>query len=216
MVQKKWSGGDRRRIGNPKGSGGSADRPTLGSVEKFQSDPHWRDHLLFHEYFHADTGAGLGSNHQTGGTALVASPHRRLEKTTALTLRLARRALLASAGIAAFAQTAQGQKKSADGFRHPRPLIGRKFLRLESERDFGNQRGFLAVLRPVLVVLVLVAASAAGAGACEDRRYGEGGEDRRKQDGFFHRARRFAPPRAKSNFFLGKIRPGQGNSRRRC
>jgi hypothetical protein len=73
MVQKKWSGGGRRRIGNPKGNGGSAGLLTLGSVEKFQSDPHWRDRLLFHEYFHADTGAGLGANHQTGGTALVAS-----------------------------------------------------------------------------------------------------------------------------------------------
>ncbi len=47
-------------------------RPTFGNVEKFQSDPNWRDLVLFHEYFHADTGAGLGANHQTGWTALVA------------------------------------------------------------------------------------------------------------------------------------------------
>jgi hypothetical protein len=53
--------------------GADGRRPAFGSVEKFQSDPHWRDHLLFHEYFHADTGAGLGANHQTGWTALVAS-----------------------------------------------------------------------------------------------------------------------------------------------
>jgi hypothetical protein len=38
-----------------------------------QNDPHWRDYLFFHEYFHADTGAGLGATHQTGWTGLVAS-----------------------------------------------------------------------------------------------------------------------------------------------
>jgi Glycosyl hydrolase family 63 C-terminal domain len=46
-------------------------RPAHGDVEKFQTDPHWRDLLLFHEYFHGDTGAGLGANHQTGWTGLV-------------------------------------------------------------------------------------------------------------------------------------------------
>ena len=48
-------------------------RPCFGQVKKFQEDPHWRDYLLFHEYFHADTGEGLGASHQTGWTALVAS-----------------------------------------------------------------------------------------------------------------------------------------------
>jgi hypothetical protein len=47
-------------------------RPVFGGVEKFQSDPHWRDYLLFYEYFHGDNGAGLGASHQTGWTALVA------------------------------------------------------------------------------------------------------------------------------------------------
>jgi hypothetical protein len=47
-------------------------RPVYGGTEKFQSDPHWRDHLLFYEYFHGDNGAGLGANHQTGWTGLVA------------------------------------------------------------------------------------------------------------------------------------------------
>ncbi|MFN8590398.1 MAG: hypothetical protein U0031_02970 [Thermomicrobiales bacterium] len=46
-------------------------RPAFGDSPLFQNDPHWRDHLLFHEYFHGDTGAGLGANHQTGWTALV-------------------------------------------------------------------------------------------------------------------------------------------------
>jgi Glycosyl hydrolase family 63 C-terminal domain len=46
-------------------------RPVYGGSEKFQSDPHWRDLLLFFEYFHGDNGAGLGANHQTGWTGLV-------------------------------------------------------------------------------------------------------------------------------------------------
>ncbi len=47
-------------------------RPVYGGTEKFQSDPNWRDHLLFFEYFHGDNGAGLGASHQTGWTGLVA------------------------------------------------------------------------------------------------------------------------------------------------
>jgi hypothetical protein len=47
-------------------------RPVYGDSEKFQTDPHWRDHLLFYEYFHGDNGAGLGASHQTGWTGLVA------------------------------------------------------------------------------------------------------------------------------------------------
>jgi hypothetical protein len=42
-----------------------------GADEKFQSDPLWRDLILFYEYFHGDTGAGLGASHQTGWTGLV-------------------------------------------------------------------------------------------------------------------------------------------------
>ena len=42
-------------------------RPVYGGIEKFQTDPHWRDLILFHEYFHGDNGAGLGASHQTGG-----------------------------------------------------------------------------------------------------------------------------------------------------
>ena len=50
----------------------SGRRPVYGKLAKFQDDPHWRDYVLFHEYFHGDTGAGLGASHQTGWTALVA------------------------------------------------------------------------------------------------------------------------------------------------
>jgi len=51
----------------------SGRRPVYGDTQKFQQDPHWRDHILFYEYFHGDSGAGLGASHQTGWTALVAS-----------------------------------------------------------------------------------------------------------------------------------------------
>jgi hypothetical protein len=47
-------------------------RPVYGGTDKFQNDPNWRDHILFFEYFHGDNGAGLGANHQTGWTGLVA------------------------------------------------------------------------------------------------------------------------------------------------
>ncbi len=47
-------------------------RPVYGGTEKFQTDPHWRDNILFYEYFHGDNGAGLGASHQTGWTSLVA------------------------------------------------------------------------------------------------------------------------------------------------
>ncbi len=48
-------------------------RPVFGDRTLFQQDPHWRDHLLFYEYFHGEHGAGLGASHQTGWTGLVAS-----------------------------------------------------------------------------------------------------------------------------------------------
>jgi hypothetical protein len=48
------------------------NRPVYGGTTMFQSDPHWRDYILFYEYFHGDNGAGLGASHQTGWTGLVA------------------------------------------------------------------------------------------------------------------------------------------------
>jgi hypothetical protein len=49
----------------------SGRRPVFGGAEKFQTDPHWRDNILFYEYFHGDNGAGIGASHQTGWTGLV-------------------------------------------------------------------------------------------------------------------------------------------------
>jgi hypothetical protein len=51
---------------------GQGHRPVYGGTRKFQTDPHWRDYILFYEYFHGDNGAGLGASHQTGWTGLVA------------------------------------------------------------------------------------------------------------------------------------------------
>lgn len=87
--------GDQTKVECPTGSGRMADlwevaadlsdrliriflrdaserRPVYGGMEKFQCDPHWRDLIQFHEYFHGDNGAGIGASHQTGWTGLVA------------------------------------------------------------------------------------------------------------------------------------------------
>jgi hypothetical protein len=50
----------------------SGRRPVFGGAHKFQTDPHWKDYILFYEYFHGDNGAGLGASHQTGWTGLIA------------------------------------------------------------------------------------------------------------------------------------------------
>ncbi len=80
-----------------RGKGGK--RPVYGGTEKFQKDQHWRDHLLFYEYFHADNGAGLGASHQTGWTGLVA-------KLIQLYGFLDPKGALAEGKAAAFAQNA--------------------------------------------------------------------------------------------------------------
>jgi hypothetical protein len=51
----------------------SGRRPVYGGTEKFQTDAHWKDYLLFFEYFHGENGAGIGASHQTGWSGLVAS-----------------------------------------------------------------------------------------------------------------------------------------------
>ena len=47
-------------------------RPVFGATKRFQDDPHWRNNVLFYEYFHGDNGSGIGASHQTGWTGLVA------------------------------------------------------------------------------------------------------------------------------------------------
>jgi hypothetical protein len=57
-------------------------RPVYGDIRKFQTDPHWRDLVLFFEYFHGDTGLGLGASHQTGWTGIVARAMHLFATTT--------------------------------------------------------------------------------------------------------------------------------------
>jgi len=61
-----------KRLGHIFLRGVDGRRPVAGALENFQNDPYWRDLILFHEYFHGDNGAGIGANHQTGWTGLVA------------------------------------------------------------------------------------------------------------------------------------------------
>ena len=67
--------------------GADGRRPAYGANEVLQHDPHWRDYLLFHEYFHGDTGEGLGASHQTGWTALVAKLLEQTSRSRGRTLR---------------------------------------------------------------------------------------------------------------------------------
>jgi len=64
----------------------SGRRPVFGGAEKLQRDPHWRDNLLFYEYFHGDNGAGIGASHQTGWTGVVAGLIDRLARHVAAQL----------------------------------------------------------------------------------------------------------------------------------
>lgn len=61
-----------RRLSNIFLKDKNGQRPVYGGTSKFQNDPHWRDNILFYEYFHGDNGAGLGASHQTGWTGVVA------------------------------------------------------------------------------------------------------------------------------------------------
>ena len=61
-----------RRLGNIFLCDAQGRRPVYGQAKKFQTDPYWRDLMLFYEYFHGDNGAGIGASHQTGWTGLVA------------------------------------------------------------------------------------------------------------------------------------------------
>jgi hypothetical protein len=65
----------------------SGHRPVNGGEQKFQEDPHWRDYLQFYEYFHGDNGAGLGANHQTGWTGVIARAMHLFATTSAEQVR---------------------------------------------------------------------------------------------------------------------------------
>jgi Mannosylglycerate hydrolase MGH1-like glycoside hydrolase domain len=81
-------------------------RAVFGGTKKFQTDPHWRDHILFYEYFHGDNGAGLGASHQTGWTGVVAT-------LIQLFGRLDEKTFLEAGKVAAFVRlTSEGEAKT--------------------------------------------------------------------------------------------------------
>ena len=71
-----------------------------GGAEKFQNDPHWRDYILFYEYFQGDNGAGIGASHQTGWTGGIA---RLIQANAALTRELITSPDIEAAAAKAFA-----------------------------------------------------------------------------------------------------------------
>ena len=80
-ICRRWMDGNRRAV--------------YGGTRKFQDDPHWKDLLLFYEYFHGDNGAGLGASHQTGWTGIVARIMHFFASTTAeQTLELGKAAVV--------------------------------------------------------------------------------------------------------------------------
>ena len=72
-----------RRLGSIFLQNETGRRPVYGGSTKFHEDPHWRDCLLFYEYFHGDNGAGLGASHQTGWTGIIARAMHLFATTTA-------------------------------------------------------------------------------------------------------------------------------------
>jgi len=84
----------------------SGRRPVYGGTEKFQTDPYWKDYILFYEYFHGDNGAGLGASHQTGWTGIIG---RMLQ----IFGRLDGAQLLAGGKLGAFAEATKEKEMAA-------------------------------------------------------------------------------------------------------
>jgi hypothetical protein len=96
-----------RRLENMFLKNSEGRRPVFGGAGKFQNDPHWRDCLQFYEYFHGDSGAGLGANHQTGWTGIVARIMHLFATTSA-------EHVLAHARMAAVAESEPPSESLAD------------------------------------------------------------------------------------------------------
>jgi hypothetical protein len=95
--------------------GPDGKRPVYGDTAKFQNDPHFRDLVLFYEYFHGDNGAGLGASHQTGWTGVVA----RLARIPYVDAKaVLERGVPASMLETTVKPTATGPERSPDGSRN--------------------------------------------------------------------------------------------------
>ncbi|HSC14985.1 MAG TPA: glucosidase, partial [Gammaproteobacteria bacterium] len=98
-----------RRLGNIFVRSERGERPVYGGTRKFQDDPHWRDLILFYEYFHGDNGAGLGASHQTGWTGIIARiQHLFATASAEQLLEIGKRAAVRTS-----ATTLQGGKRAA-------------------------------------------------------------------------------------------------------
>jgi hypothetical protein len=88
---------------------GKGRRPVYGGTRKFREDPHWRDLILFYEYFHGDNEAGLGASHKSGWTGIVArAMHLFVTATAEQVLQLGKRAGLVETKSAWAARLATG------------------------------------------------------------------------------------------------------------
>ena len=99
--------------------GSDGKRPVYGGTAKFQEDPHWRDLILFYEYFHGDNGAGLGASHQTGWSGLVAPLLDFFGRLDAKTLLETERGQVMARVVS---EQVGGQKKLPRGDRYTRRL----------------------------------------------------------------------------------------------
>jgi hypothetical protein len=90
----------------------SGRRPVFGGTEKFQTDPNWKDYILFHEYFNGDNGAGIGASHQTGWSGLVATLIQIFGNTNAADLlQNGKEAVFTAADAAPTSQKPERKKK---------------------------------------------------------------------------------------------------------
>jgi hypothetical protein len=88
-------------------------RPVYGGAHKFREDRHWRDYLLFYEYFHGDSGAGLGASHQTGWTGIIArAMHLFATSTAEEVLELGKQAAITEVERPVSDQSGGGAQKS--------------------------------------------------------------------------------------------------------
>ena len=100
-----------RRLGRIFLRDGAGQRPVYGGTAKFQEDPHWRDLILFYEYFHGDNGAGLGASHQTGWTGTIAVLLDLFGRLSAQDILLAERGQLAERLAREQARGQEGQSR---------------------------------------------------------------------------------------------------------
>ena len=123
-------------------------RPVFGGARKFQEDPYWRDHLLFYEYFHGDNGAGVGANHQTGWTGVVARGMDLFACTTPeQILEFGKRAFVEVAGLAESGAAATARGRTQPG-RSTAVDVALGRVRRDCGRHLAHARAFPSGDRP--------------------------------------------------------------------